>query len=654
MKKFILLILILVFAANNQIFSQEISQERFNLLSEANKKLYTQLYNEYLERQSRIEDFLLLNENAKKRFIENGTIYEIRDIINGYPIYLTTDNALAAAATKTDQLHTGGSLGLNLDGSGMVVGVWDGGPVQSSHPEFSINILNSRVLVIDSETPDGDIGFSNHGTHVAGTIGAQGVDPLAKGMAPNVEIKSYGWINDLSEMLLATTDVNQPIYLSNHSYGVPVSSYVSSGQEALIGAYIQDSRNIDDLIYNNPKYLPVASAGNSGTVSHSGQLSSGLDKLTQEKTSKNNLVVANANPSVFNGNLTNLVINPGSSQGPTDDFRIKPDIAGDGTNLYSPTANSTYSIFSGTSMSAPNVTGTLVLLQQYYSQLNGGEFMNASTLKALVCHTSVDDNAQPGPDPVFGWGFLDAKQSAEVISAADTNEAVLQELTLENNDTYSFTFTAEAGAKLSATICWTDLPGNVASGVLNDPTPVLVNDLDLRITKDATTYLPWRLSPSLIGGVTNSKGDNVVDNIERVDIDVPTTGIYTLLVTHKGSLQGNGPNPFAQSQDFSLIITGNNLTLSVDENDLARKLAVYPNPSNGEFTITFESNLNSVDNSVKIDVYDIQGRLVYNNSFINSSSLFKETIKLENAKAGVYMVNISEGNRTTSHKLVIQ
>ena len=87
---------------------------------------------------------------------------------------------------------------------------------------------------------------------------------------------------------------------------------------------------------------------------------------------------------------------------------------------------------------------------------------------------------------------------------------------------------------------------------------------------------------------------------------------------------------------------------------MARKLAVYPNPSNGEFTITFESNLNSVDNNVKVDVYDLQGRLVYNNNFINTSSIFKENIVLENAKAGVYMVNISEGNRTTSHKLVIE
>jgi len=84
-------------------------------------------------------------------------------------------------------------------------------------------------------------------------------------------------------------------------------------------------------------------------------------------------------------------------------------------------------------------------------------------------------------------------------------------------------------------------------------------------------------------------------------------------------------------------------------------LSVYPNPSsNGEFTINFESNFNNVDNNVNVDVFDVQGRLVYNNSFVNTSSIFKEKIVLNNAQPGVYMVNISEGNRTTSHKLIIK
>ena len=87
---------------------------------------------------------------------------------------------------------------------------------------------------------------------------------------------------------------------------------------------------------------------------------------------------------------------------------------------------------------------------------------------------------------------------------------------------------------------------------------------------------------------------------------------------------------------------------------MSKQLSVYPNPSKGEFTISFQSNLNSTDNSVKVKVYDLQGRLVHNEDFVSSSSVFEETIILNNVKAGVYLVNVSEGNRTTSHKLVIE
>lgn len=639
------------------------SQDLNANISEENKQLLAELNEQEDQRKIRVHSFLLNNPNVKATLVNDGVkIMHIYDVLNGKPIYRSTDNFEAAKATKTAELWVGGSMGLDLDGTGMTVGVWDGGPADNNHAEFQNSTdTDTRVTIIDAAVVDGDSGFSSHGTHVTGTISAKGVNPNAKGMASNISVKSYNWTNDESEMIAAVNAATNPIILSNHSYGVPIDQDGGTQLDAtFIGAYTQDAFDIDNITRNNPKYLPVFSAGNNGQTSYTGGMLPGYDKLTNDKNAKNSLIVANANPTaveqpLFSGNyeLTNLVINQSSSQGPTDDLRIKPDIAGDGSSLFSPTPNDTYSTLSGTSMSSPNTTGTLALLQQYYNQLRG-EYMNSATLKALVCHTAIDDNAAIGPDPKFGWGFLNAREAAQTLTDADDSQAVVDELTLDQGATYTFTFNAQAGEKLSATICWTDMPGNIANGAANDPTPRLVNDLDLRISDGTTTFLPWKLDFSG-SAFTNSKGDNIVDNIERVDIDVPVSGMYTLTVSHKGMLQGTVGGPFdPQSQDFSLIITGNNLTLSVDENDLARKLAVYPNPSNGTFTITFESNLNSVNNDVKVDVYDLQGRLVYNNNYSNTSSIFKETITMENARAGVYMVNISEGNRTTSHKLVIE
>jgi len=119
------------------------------------------------------------------------------------PIPLNED---AADTTNADQLRPGGSLGLNLNGSGLTVGVWDGGWIRDSHQEFG-----GRV------TRGDDAGsFNNHATHVGGTIGATGLDPDARGMANGVNIISYDFNNDLEELAAAASQID----VSNHSYGI--------------------------------------------------------------------------------------------------------------------------------------------------------------------------------------------------------------------------------------------------------------------------------------------------------------------------------------------------------------------------------------------------------------------------------------------------
>src|SRR5690606_25511411 len=110
------------------------------------------------------------------------------------------------------------------------------------------------------------------------------------------------------------------------------------------------------------------------------------DKLVGFGTAKNNLVVASAQDAVVDiyGNLSEEPVMAGnSSQGPTDDLRIKPDITGNGVEVYSTDSTSGYRYLSGTSMATPNVMGSLMLLQQHYNNENG-EFMRAATLKGLA------------------------------------------------------------------------------------------------------------------------------------------------------------------------------------------------------------------------------------------------------------------------------
>ncbi len=504
----------------------------------------TELQKKFLKQQTAQKEKALQMAAVKgwPEFIKkaDGSVDELMDVTpSGNPIYFSVDNAGAARSTRTNFLNSGGALGLNLDGQNMTARVWDGGKARASHQEFG-----GRITVEDATA--GPTGNNFHATHVTGTIAASGVVANAKGMAPQANVRTFNWSNDLAE---ATSETLNGMLVSNHSYGTPiVNDFGNSIDPSYIGTYVQQSRDWDELLYNAPYYLMVASAGNNGSDNNADPIAWGYDKLTGNKVSKNNLVVANAMDATIasNGNLINVNINAGSSQGPADDLRLKPDITGNGTSVYSTleTSNSAYGSLSGTSMSAPNVTGTLLLLQQHYNNLNF-HFMKAATLKGLACHTA-DDAGQLGPDPVFGWGLLNAKKAAETITNHGYSSWISEE-NLSQGQTFTKTVVADGINPLEISISWTDLPGNI-NNELNSSTPALVHDLDIRVTKDGQTYFPWRMKLENFYVFGDNDGDNHVDNFERVSIP-SAAGVYTITVTHKGTLQ-------TASQDFSLVATG--------------------------------------------------------------------------------------------------
>ncbi|CAM1362216.1 GEVED domain-containing protein [Tenacibaculum xiamenense] len=511
------------------------------------------------------EALLLAKQKGWKTEIlkKDGGFMELQRVDKGMPIYYATDNVDAAKSTRTDHLHTGGSLGLNLLGQGMTINVWDGGAVQLTHEDYDGPGGNNRASIIDGVTNRNANTF--HAAHVTGTLIGSGVyQANAKGMAPHAKAKTADWNNDISE---ATSEASNGMLVSNHSYGIPFRD-PNTGQvwipQHYFGGYITESRQWDELMFNAPYYLMVRSAGNDGdddSANNNPTGGFGFDKLTSAATSKNNLVVANAQDANIdsNGNLISVAINSSSSEGPTDDFRIKPDITGNGTEVYSSfdfasfamnpgapnlsdgnTDDDYYSI-TGTSMSGPNVAGSLLLLQQHHKNLNNGDFMRAATLKGLALHTA-DDAGASGPDAVFGWGLLNTKRAAETITKKG-NQSKMEELTLSSGQTYTITVQSDGTSPLLASISWTDRPGT-ANTTVNSTTPVLVNDLDIRVSKNGTTYLPYKLT----GATTSAKQDNNVDPYERIDIE-NASGTYTITVTHKGSLVGG-------SQDYSLIVTG--------------------------------------------------------------------------------------------------
>lgn len=560
---------------------------------------------------------------------KDGSISELMKLTpDGFPIYYTNNNANAAKTTRANHLNTGGTLGLDLNGQGMVARVWDGGTVRASH-----NFFSGRVTVVDDPS---STTYAAHGTHVTGTIMASNAVATTKGMAYMAQARTFEWTDDNSEAL---SEVQLGMLISNHSYGVPITGSTGVLPSWYIGSYTQDARDWDEIAYVSPYYLAVLSAGNEGlSNANPDPLAFGYDKLTGNKVSKNNLVVANAQDAVVaaDGTLTSVAINTSSNQGPSDDYRVKPDITGNGTSVLSTnsTSDSSTTTMTGTSMASPNVAGTLLLLQQHYKNVTNN-FMKAATLKGLACHTA-DDAGNIGPDPVFGWGLLNAKKAAETITGNGLNSWISEE-NLFQEQSSSIVVKANGTEPLIASITWTDVPGAANNGNLpaNDTTKALVNDLDIRITKNAVTYYPWKLN-SIASAEATQTGDNAIDNVEQVKIDSPTNSNYTVTVTHKGILQTG-------KQNYTLVITG--LTSSFSIVPTSSDLTLCSN-QNAVYTFNYKQTGSGTTTFSTVGL-PVGATATFNNNSLSANGTVTMTISgLSNVLPGEYNIGIVGNNGT--------
>ena len=471
-----------------------------------------------------------------------GKVSILYDFRGEEPLYRTTFNANAAISSGANLLYPSP---YSLNGSGVKVGVWDGGSVRNTHREFT----TIRVVKRNSTAP-----LDDHATHVAGTVGASGFTASARGMAPNVSIDSWDWNDDYTEMTSsgaasATGDASK-IPLSNHSYGYGATT-------ADMGRYESESVQTDSLAVSMPYYLICWAAGNEQDELIA---KNGFQSITFNGLSKNILTVGAVNDAVSGGvrSPSAGTMSSFSSWGPCDDGRIKPDVVANGVSVNSPidTSDSAYASYGGTSMATPSATGAAALLTQLYAREFSGQRMRSSMLKGLLIHTA-DDLGNAGPDYQFGWGLINVKGAADVILAHKASLAAPK--LIENSVTSSVssrahTFVWDGVTPVRATLCWTDPAG--AAQADNSRTANLRHNLDLTITAPNGTVLPPYVMP-FVGNWSDAAmnsvattGKNNVDNVEQVYVSAPNqAGTYTVTVSRDGALT-------TSSQVYSLVVTG--------------------------------------------------------------------------------------------------
>jgi subtilisin-like proprotein convertase family protein len=78
--------------------------------------------------------------------------------------------------------------------------------------------------------------------------------------------------------------------------------------------------------------------------------------------------------------------------------------------------------------------------------------------------------------------------------------------------------------------------------------------------------------------------------------------------------------------------------------------AIFPNPSNGNFNVKFNSSSN---NQIEVYVHDLRGREVFMKKFQNTG-LFDQNLRLASVQSGVYLVTVQDGDKKEVKKIIIE
>lgn len=316
--------------------------------------------------------------------------------------------------------ENGKSFDISKGSKDVVVGVIDTG-VDLNHPDIVANIVDAKSFVPgEASALDAD----GHGTHVAGSIAANG---QALGIGPNLGIgalRVFGKDGGATTQSLA----DALHYAADHDYDVvnmSLGGYYFLQDPETTASDIQAEMNLfkKAISYAYKKGVTVVgSAGNAGADIHSpGGLAREMfgENGAAHRDPASNLLIRVSAGNAFKqltfysnyGQGKIDVMAPGGDLGPNYDpstgagrdrsylcFSTVPKLDADGNIV-----GHGYAYYAGTSMAAPKVAGVAgVIISKY-----GKNKLSPAQVKTLI-ETSAEDIYKVGYDAESGNGYVNA------------------------------------------------------------------------------------------------------------------------------------------------------------------------------------------------------------------------------------------------------
>lgn len=174
-------------------------------------------------------------------------------------------------------------------------------------------------------------------------------------------------------------------------------------------------------------------------------------------------------------------------------------------------------------------------------------------------------------------------------------------------------------------------------------------DLNHNLKYDGASELVW------------SKITTATDYYPHDSITIPAavipnveTGMRVVLNNDLGSNVPNdaGCDAFESGEIEDFLVIFRRQTTGIADVTNVDNLQIYPNPNNGQFTLSFHAMQNIAEATVSVT--NITGQEVYREEFGNVSSTFMKNINLGAQAAGVYFITLTADGQKTVNKLIIR
>ncbi len=321
------------------------------------------------------------------------------------------------AYNQLNQIGVVAAHNAGFTGNGIIIGILDSG-FRLTHAAFNQTINAHPVQVIDQydfvnndsnpgPEPSDFPGQHNHGTYILGTLAAYN---------PGVLV---GAAYDASFVLAKTEDISQEVPAEEDNYVAGLEWIEAHGADlatsslGYIDWYTQADLNghtaVTTIAVNTATALGLVCCTAAGNEGNDG--SPAVAHLIAPADALNVLTCGAVD---LNGVITSF-----SSDGPTADGRVKPELLARGLDTATVAAQDNSSIIavSGTSLSTPLLAGATSLLIQAHPT------WNAQKIRRVLLHTASGFANNGLTDPLFirGYGIVNV-DSAIYYVEGDINE----------------------------------------------------------------------------------------------------------------------------------------------------------------------------------------------------------------------------------------